>query len=127
MPFIIVPIPLSNFCSTQPAPSSDRPAGDVQASLLPTERWWWKALLPSEFRGAAVACCAHRPPLPHQRLTSRSASLQQCAEGRESGAEARELHRPLLTVVVEVALDLRNLMWACLWVVWTREPGMGEK
>lgn len=84
VPFIIVPIPLSNFCCTWPGPSSNHHPGEVQtSSLLQTQRWWWKTC--SEWVQRSCSwLIVQRPLLSEQHLTSHSALLQWCPDEHES-------------------------------------------
>lgn len=68
--------PTSPFLKPPPRRSASQPPTNA-------ERRWWETLVLSEFGGAAVVCSAQRPLLPHGRLTSHSAFLQQGPEEHE--------------------------------------------
>lgn len=137
VPFTIVLIPLTSFCTTQPAPSSTHHPGEVQASLV-----WMRRVRGSSCSEWAGRSCswlfcskaiAPTPVLDKSIGFSAAVSLTAWIQsGWDSpvqpnlSAEAGELHIPLQLVGFEVVLDLRNLTSACFWVLWTKKPGRSE-
>lgn len=77
MPFIIVLIPLINFCSTQPALPSNHHPGEVLVSFPQKQRWWWKTWSEWDHRNCSWLFCskAVAPALGLDKSCSFSAAV----------------------------------------------------
>lgn len=77
MPFIIVLIPLINFCSTQLALPSNHHPGEVLVSFPQKQRWWWKTWSEWDHRSCSWIFCskAVAPALGLDKSCSFSAAV----------------------------------------------------